>query len=357
MPARDFGVSATSAKMYQMLKIDVHTHILPRDIPRWKDSFGYGGFIGLDHYKPCCAKMVRDDGTQFRDVEENCWDAVKRIEECDASGVDVQVLSTVPVMFNYWAKPNDGAGTARFLNDHIAEIVARFPKRFVGLGTVPMQDTSLAVRELQRCRDIGLVGVQIGTNVNQLNLGEPQFFDIFAACQQLGMAIFVHPWDMMGEKDMQKYWLPWLVGMPAEVSRAICSLIFSGVVERLPGVRICFAHGGGAFPSTIGRIEHGFNVRPDLCAVDNPHNPRKYLSQMYFDALVHDAATLDYLINLVGAGQVAMGSDYPFPLGELEPGKLIENSGYDDETKAKLLHLSALSWLGLDKKDLTSWSD
>ena len=130
-----------------MLKIDVHTHILPREIPKWKDSFGYGGFIRLDHYKPCCAKMVRDDGTQFRDVEENCWDAEKRIEECDASGVDIQVLSTVPVMFSYWAKPNDGAEIARFLNDHIAEYRNdRFPKRFIGLGTVPMQDTELAVR-------------------------------------------------------------------------------------------------------------------------------------------------------------------------------------------------------------------
>ncbi len=336
-----------------MFKIDVHTHILPRDIPKWKDSFGYGGFIGLDHYKPCCARMVRDDGTQFRNVEENCWDPEKRIEECDASGVDIQVLSTVPVMFNYWAKPDDGAEAARFLNDHIADIVNRFPKRFLGLGTVPLQDTALAVHELQRCKDIGLAGVQIGTNVNQVNLGEPQFLEFFAACQESGMAVFVHPWEMAGEKDMQKYWLPWLVGMPAEVSRAICSLIFSGVLERLHDLRICFAHGGGAFPATIGRIEHGFNVRPDLFQ-DNLHSPRKYLDRMYFDSLVHEPAMLEYLINLVGADQIMLGTDYPFPLGELEPGKLIETTPYDDETKAKLLHLSALTWLGLNKNDLTS---
>lgn len=331
-----------------MLKIDVHTHILPRDIPNWKDKFGYGGFITLDHYKPCCARMLRDDGVAFRDVDENCWSAEKRIEECDVAGVSMQVLSTVPVMFSYWAKANDAAEVAKFLNDHIAEVVITDPKRFLGLGTVPMQDTDLAIIELERCKQIGLAGVQIGTNVNRLNLGEPQFLDFFAACERLGMAVFVHPWDMAGEVDMQKYWLPWLVGMPAEVSRAICSLIFSGTLERLPNLRICFAHGGGSFPSTFGRIEHGFKVRPDFCAVDNPHDPRKYLSRMYFDSLVHDAATLDFLIDLVGADRVALGTDYPFPLGELEPGKLIESMPYDDTTKSKLLHGSALNWLNID---------
>lgn len=329
-----------------MLKIDVHTHILPKDIPNWKDRFGYGGFITLDHYKPCCARMVRDDGKQFRDIEENCWDPARRIEEMDATGVDVQVLSTVPVMFGYWAKPNDGAETARFLNDHIADVVTEFPLRFVGLGTLPMQDASLAVKELERCREIGLAGVQIGTNVNQLNLGEPKFFEIFEACERLGMAVFVHPWEMAGESDMQKYWLPWLVGMPAEVSRAICSLIFSGTLERLGDLRICFAHGGGSFPATLGRIDHGFNVRPDLFT-DNAFGPRKYLSRLYFDSLVHEPSSLDFLINLVGVGQVMLGSDYPFPLGEAEPGKLIGSVDYDDKTKEKLLSLTALKWLNL----------
>lgn len=330
-----------------MLKIDVHTHILPKDIPAWKKRFGYGGFISLDHYRPCSAHMVRDDGEQFRDIESNCWDPVKRIEEMDSHGISVQVLSTVPVMFSYWAKPADCLEVSKFLNDHIADIVSEFPLRFVGLGTVPMQDSSLAVKELERCKAIGLAGVQIGTNVNQLNLSEPQFLEFFQSCEELGMAVFVHPWEMMGEADMQKYWLPWLVGMPAEVSRAICSLIFSGMLEKCRDLRICFAHGGGAFPATIGRIEHGFNVRPDLCAIDNPHSPRRYLSRMYFDSLVHEPAKLDYLIKLVGADQVALGTDYPFPLGELEPGKLIDSMPYDDMIKSMLFHGVALNWLGL----------
>ena len=333
-----------------MLKIDIHTHILPEQIPNWKEEFGYGGFITLDHHKTGCAKMMRDDGHFFREIEDNCWSAERRIADCEKYGVDVQVLSTVPVMFAYWAKPEHCLEVSKVLNDGIAEIVGRYPKKFIGLGTVPMQDANLAIKELARAKKIGLVGIEIGTNVNQNNLGDSEFFDIFAACEELGMAVFVHPWDMIGTKRMQKYWLPWLVGMPAETSRAICSLIFSGVLEKLPNLRIAFAHGGGEFPATIGRIEHGFNVRPDLCAIDNDVNPKEYLDRMYFDSLVHSPEMLDYLVNLVGSDRVALGTDYPFPLGELAPGTLIESRSYDSETKTNLLHGSALRWLNLSKE-------
>lgn len=292
--------------------------------------------------------MMMDDKF-FREVEDNCWDAEARMKECNHQHVDVQVLSTVPVMFSYWAKPQDTLEVAMFLNDHIADIVQRYPKRFIGLGTLPMQAPDLAIKELERCKSIGLKGIQIGTHINDWNLSDPNVFPVFEACQNLDMAVFVHPWDMMGKERMEKYWLPWLVGMPAESSLAICSMIFGGVFERLPGLRVAFAHGGGSFPATIGRIEHGFNVRPDLCAVDNNVNPREYLGKFWIDSLVHDPKMLDYIIELVGADKIALGTDYPFPLGELQPGQLIHSMPYPDEVKAMLLHQSALSWLGEDK--------
>ena len=332
-----------------MLKIDIHTHIIPEHLPNFKEKYGYGGFINLDHHKPCCARMMMDDKF-FREIQDNCWDPDKRIQECNHHHIDVQVLSTIPVMFSYWAKPMDVLDLSMFLNVHLADIVHRYPKRFVGLGTVPLQHPELAIKELERCMKIGLKGVQIGSHVNEWNLNAPELFPFFQAAQEMNAAIFVHPWDMMAKEKMTEYWLPWLVGMPAESSLAICSMIFGGVFERLPNLKVAFAHGGGSFPATIGRIEHGFNVRPDLVAVHNEVNPREYLNRIYLDTLVHDPLKLDYLLNLMGPTQLALGTDYPFPLGELEPGKLIESMPYEDNIKERLLNGTALEWLSMKKE-------
>ena len=350
------------------VKIDLHTHILPREWPDLDAKYGYSGFVRLDHYRPCCARMMIGDRV-FREITDNVWDPKRRIEECDREKISMQVLSTVPVMFSYWAKAADALDLSRRLNDHIAEVVRNHPTRFAGLATIPLQDPDLAASELERCvRELGLRGAQIGTHVDAnpysgridtLNLDNASLQPIWNAAEQLGAAIFVHPWDMFGKERMPKYWLPWLVGMPAETSLAICSMIFGGVFDRFPKLRVAFAHGGGAFPFTIGRIEHAFHVRPDLVSMENKTNPRKYLgrsdnqkivpARFYVDSLVHDADALRLLLNLFGAERIALGSDYPFPLGEAHPGKLIESiKELSAEDKTQLLSGTAREFLGMD---------
>ncbi len=286
----------------------------------------------------------------FREIKENCWNAELRIKEYKASQTQVQVVCTIPVMFSYWAKPADCLDLSKFLNDHIAKLVAKYPRQYVGLGTLPMQDAELAVEELARCKRIGLHGIQIGSNINDENLNEPRFYPIFEACQKLGLAILVHPWNMMGEKEMSRYWLPWLVGMPAETSRALCSMIFGGIFERLPDLRVNFAHAGGSFLPTIGRIQHGFDCRPDLVAIDNPVEPKKYLGKFWVDSITHDPLMLDYVIKMVGSKRVTLGSDYPFPLGDLEVGKFIEDAGFPKNVKEDIFANATLEWLNLPKK-------
>jgi aminocarboxymuconate-semialdehyde decarboxylase len=164
------------------------------------------------------------------------------------------------------------------------------------------------------------------------------------------MAVMIHPWDMMGQEHMQKYWLPWLVGMPAETARAAASMIFGGIFEKYPKLRVCFAHAGGSFIPTIGRIEHGFNCRPDLVAVHNDVNPRKYLGKFWVDSVTHDAQLLRYIIDVIGSEKICLGSDYPFPLGDLEIGKFIEEMNLPQHDLDNIMYKSTLNWLGISSE-------
>tara|TARA_Y100000996_G_C22527989_1_gene645248 strand:+ start:280 stop:1278 length:999 start_codon:yes stop_codon:yes gene_type:complete len=331
------------------LKIDIHTHIIPEKIPNFSKNFGYEGFVSLANKTSKQADMMIFE-ERFRTIKCNCWSSESRIADMKKHKIDIQLLSPIPVMFCYWARSKDALKVSQFLNDFIIEECSKNPKKFIGLGTVPMQNSNLSISELERCKEIGLKGVEIGSNINNKNLNHTDFYPFYQAAQDLDMPLFIHPWEMMGMSQMSKYWLPWLVGMPAETSRAICSMIFGGIFEKFPGLRIAFAHGGGSFPHIIGRIEKGFLERPDLCAVDNEINPKKYIGKFYVDSLVHSQDALNYLIDILGPKSVMLGSDYPFPLGEDVPGELIDNNPrIDADTKKDLFYKNALNWLGLEK--------
>lgn len=342
----------TSREPRRVLKIDTHAHYLPRDWPDLAAKYGDARFPVIHHGDDGRHRIYKD-GRFFREIWPKTWDPQIRIDDYAGFGVQVQVLSTVPVMFSEWAKPHHALELHKALNDHMATTCRDYPRHYAGIGTLPLQSPQLAIRELERCMDeLGLQGVQIGSHLNgpggvHWNLDAPELFEFFQAASDLGAAILVHPWDMMGTDTMPKYWLPWLVGMPAEQSRAACCLVFGGVLERLPKLRVCMAHGGGSFPYTIGRIEHGFNMRPDLVATDNFRNPREYLKRLYFDSWVADDAALRYLLDACGVDRVMLGTDYPFPLGEQVPGEGIVRLGLDETQRARLYHGTALEWLGL----------
>ncbi len=351
------------------MTIDLHTHILPKTWPSWTTKSGYAGWVELAHESPGCgggARMCQTTSTDastppkfFRTVDANLWDPAVRLAEMDAHAVGAQVLSTVPVMFSHWAKPADAHDLHRLLNDHIAEICRAHPTRFHGLAAIPMHDPVLACTELERAvtptsrGGLGLRGVQIGTNIAGKNLDDPDVVEVLAYAESLGACVFVHPWDMLAPERMERYWMPWLVGMPCETTVAVVSTLCGGLLDRHPRLRMCFAHGGGAFPGTLGRIVHGFAARPDLFP-PTARDPREYLAapaapaRIWVDSLVHDDDALRLLVKLFSARRVCCGSDYPFPLGESVAGELIRAAAWASPPQREAMQSTAArEFLGL----------
>ena len=329
------------------MRIDVHTHLVPEGWEDWANRFGGSQWPRLVRTDACRATIMTGDRF-FRDVDDRSWSPARRIEDMDRLGIDRQALSPPPIMLCYWAEARANAEFARLQNDNVAAVVARHPERFSGMATVPLQDVDLAVKELRHCRErLGLRAVEIGTCPAGRDFDDPALLPFFQACADLDVGVFVHPASpLAGQERLTKYYFPLIVGNPLETALAISKLIFGGVLERLPRLRMCFAHGGGAFPFTLARLDHGWKVRPEGPAAI-PKPPREYARRLYFDSLTLGAANLRFLVDQFGSERVVIGSDYPFDMGADDPVAALAEANLPPLDRAHIESTAALRFLGL----------
>ncbi|WP_429841670.1 amidohydrolase family protein [Brevibacillus sp. FIR094] len=328
------------------MRVDFHTHIIPEALPNLAERF-HGERWPVLHRTCTCGANIMVGGKVFREVTDQVWDPQKRIHDMQREGVDIQVLSPIPVTFSYWAPAVEAEVMARIQNDFITETVNQHPNHFIGLGTVPLQDTEVAIREMDRCmHELGLRGIEIGTNVNGNNLDDPGLIPFFEMCQTWDVPLFVHPWETLGRERMPRHNLMYTVGMPSETALAAASLILGGVIEKFPRLKICFAHGGGSFPYILPRLDQGWKVWPHLRLTDQP--PSVYAKQFYFDSLTYDPLNIQYMMKRFGEDRIMMGSDYPFLLRETPPGDVIDHTlELTDGQKRALLGENALRFLNI----------
>jgi aminocarboxymuconate-semialdehyde decarboxylase len=330
------------------VRIDLHTHIVP---PRWEDwaaRWGGGAWPRIVPKDECRATLMTGDRF-FRDVTDQSWSPARRIEDMDRLGIDRQALSPPPVMFCYWADAKANQAFARMQNEHVAQVAAAHPSRFTGMATVPLQDVGLAIAEAAYAREaLGLRAVEIGTCPAGRDFDDPELFPFFEACRDLAMAVFVHPAaPLAGGDRLQKHYFQLIVGNPIETALAISKLIYGAVLERLPDLRICFAHGGGAFPFTLARLNHGWHVRPEGSATI-PREPREYARRVHVDSLTLSPRNLRFIVEELGADRVMLGSDYPFDMGDADPVASVGASGFDPAARRLIEGETAARFLGLD---------
>ncbi len=306
--------------------IDMHAHVFP-NISR-EDAFALDAteapWLRIDEAGK--GTIMRGD-QPFRPVITPLWDAAARIADLDRLGVGQQIVCATPVMFGYSLEAAAVSDWAARMNDLVLDYCAPFSTRLKALAQVPLQDTDRACSEASRAKACGHIGVQIGNHVGDRDLDDERLVEFLVHCAGNDIPVLVHPWDMMGGGERMKKWmLPWLVSMPAETSLSILSLILSGAFERLPrSLKLCFAHGGGAFAFTLGRVDNAWRHR-DIVRQDCPNPPSSYCDRFYVDSAVFDDRSLRLLVDVMGSERVMLGSDHPFPLGEQQIGQIVSSS-------------------------------
>lgn len=333
--------------------IDVHTHFVPRTWPDLATEVGPGLWPTLRVESERDA-VIMLGSAEFRRIDDSCWDARTRLRAMDADGVDAQVVSPTPVFFSYAKSPAEAMKVARIFNDLALEICAPAPGRLLPFAQVPLQDPDAACVEADRAIASGHLGVEIGNHVGDRDLDDAGIVTFLQHCAASGIPVFVHPWDMPQSPRLDRWMAQWLTGMPAETHLSIISMILGGVFDRVaPSLRIAFAHGGGSFAFWLGRFENAWRMRPDLIGVSE-QPPSAYLDRFSVDSVVFDPAALRLLVDTLGASQVMVGSDYPYPLGERPAGSVVGNADFlSDAARFAIRRGNAERFLGLDATDPT----
>lgn len=280
-----------------------------------------------------------------RSIMPQLTDPAVRLADMDRMGIDVQALSVAPPQYYYWTDPALGRRLARMQNEHLAELVAGNPDRFVGLATVPMQDVSSAVAELEYAvRELGFRGAEINTNVAGLDLDDRRYRPFFAKAEELDVLVLLHPNGFTHGERLMKYYLTNVIGNPLDTTVALTRIIHGGVLEEHPGLKLCFVHGGGYLPFYSSRMDHAYVQRPEG-RHHIPRPPSDYLRQIYVDCLVFDEVHLEFLIRKMGADHVVVGTDYPFDMGYYDPlGQIDKVPGLGGEERA-LIRGGTAAWL------------
>lgn len=329
--------------------IDIHTHFTPYDFPDMSarsDGDRWPRMEAVDEY----TRNVIVSRRMVRTLTSNSWNLEKRIEEMDREGIDVQVISPIPLSLSYWAKPEDALYFANHMNGQIAEVAHRYPDRFHGFGMLPLQDPELAADEVQNFKNkFGLTGIEVGTNIAGRPIGDPFFNPFFEAAEAENLPIFLHPLQPVGEDRLVgPSVLRAVVAFPAELGMAVSSLITGGVLERFPNLKIAVSHGGGSFYSILPRLVHGWNVLEPF-KESLPQSPEVYAKKLFFDTLVYDDITLKHLIELFGTDQLLLGSDYPYTIREKNPGERIRQLALLNKEEENILKNNVLRFIGNKK--------
>jgi aminocarboxymuconate-semialdehyde decarboxylase len=327
------------------MAIDIHTHVVPFDFPPYAGSAAAGKWPQMAAAHNCHHRNVMIDGKVFRTVTDECWDVGRRLEHMASTGITRQVLSPMPELLSYWLPAEDAVTLCRHVDDAIVAMVEQAPEKFAALGCVPLQDVDRAVRELERIMETGRFrGVEIGTNINGIAIGDSRFLPFYEAAEALGAAIFIHPLHPTGlDRLVGPPALTQLLAFPSETALSVASLITGGVLERHPRLRIAVSHGGGGFALTLPRLMFGWS---HTGLAPGGRTPVEQARSLYYDTLVYDAPTLRHLIEAFGPTQLCIGTDHPFVIQDPEPLQRIDALGADGELRELLLSGNAKRFLG-----------